>query len=123
MQLSAPIYALKRKAKQTARAQGVPLHTVLDALAQREGYQSWSHLSAADAALGRAARLATRLDQGALVLLAARPWQGKTRLGLELLAEAVKQHRQAVFFTLEYTHPQVQAVLKDLCSCLPQSML
>lgn len=44
MQLSAPIYKLKRKAKLLAREIDIALHQALDKVAIEEGFQSWSHL-------------------------------------------------------------------------------
>lgn len=114
MILSAPIYVLKRRAKAMARAEAMPLAQALDIIAKAEGYQSWSHLSAADAALGRPAKLLARLTDASLTVLAARPAQGKTLLGLELLIEALQQRRPAHFFTLEYTQTQVRDHLRAL---------
>jgi hypothetical protein len=104
MKLSAPIHRLKSRARQLSRETGIPLHATLDQIARSEGFSGWSLLSA------RAVRpaaappaLLSRLTAGDLLLLAARPGQGKTRLGLELVAEAIRAGRQAAFFTLEYT--------------------
>lgn len=47
MQISTPIYKLKRKAKLSARASDAPLHEALDQVAREEGYRAWSHLAAA----------------------------------------------------------------------------
>ena len=50
MKLSTPIYHLKRKARQLARAQAIPLHAALDRIATEEGYSGWSLLAAKYAA-------------------------------------------------------------------------
>jgi replicative DNA helicase len=42
-----------------------------------------------------------------MVLLGARPGQGKTLMGLELAVEAMKAGRRGSFFTLEYTEKEV----------------
>ncbi len=103
MRLSSPIHKLKRQAKLQAREGGVPLHSALDQLAQQEGYNSWSHLSAATSPSGRAQTLLKELDPGDLVLIAGRPGQGKTLFGLELALQASKTGVESHFFTLEYT--------------------
>jgi len=43
------------------------------------------------------------LEEGDMLLIGARPGQGKTLLGLEVAGEAMKSGRRAAFFTLEYT--------------------
>lgn len=50
-----------------------------------------------------AANLFASLRPGDLLLLGARPGQGKTLMSLELAVEAMKAGNRAVFFTLEYT--------------------
>jgi len=108
MKLSAPIYALKRRAKALALKDNIPLHTALDRVAAEEGFAAWSLLSAKAAALSPAARLYARLSPGDLVLLGARPGQGKTLMGLELAVEAMKTGHRASFFTLEYTAQDIE---------------
>lgn len=110
MKLSAPIYHLKRKAKLLSRADGIPLHEALDRIALQEGYSSWSLLAAKVAVLKPAAKLYARLQPGDLLLVAARPRQGKTLMTLELAVEAMKCGYRAVFFTLEFTE-------KDVLNC------
>ncbi|HWA84342.1 MAG TPA: DNA helicase [Fimbriimonadaceae bacterium] len=109
MKLSAPIHRLKREARVLSRQEGVPLHQALDRVAAREGFAKWSLLAARHAAEGTAARLFARLRPGNLVLVGARPGQGKTLLGLNLAAEAAKSGRQGIFFTLEYTERECRA--------------
>lgn len=103
MQLSAPVYRLKRQAKLLSRAEGIPLHEALDRIAVREGFARWSLLAAHLAATAPANTLLNRLAPGDLLLLGARPGQGKTQLSLELAVEAMKSGHQGVFFTLEYS--------------------
>lgn len=111
MKLNVPIFRLKRQAKLLARETRAPLHKALDQIARREGFQSWSHLSASMVKLRPAATLLSHLQPGDLALLGARPGHGKTLLGLELAAEAALSGRQGFFFTLEYN---IEDVLKLL---------
>jgi len=107
MKLSAPIYHLKRKAKLLSREENIPLHEALNRIALEEGYNDWSLLAAKLAALRPAAKLFARLKPGDLLLVGARPGQGKTLMSLELAVEAMKSGNRAVFFTLEYTEKDV----------------
>ncbi|MBY8336905.1 hypothetical protein KYN89_07570 [Alteriqipengyuania sp. NZ-12B] len=114
MPLSQPIYKLKRRAKLLAREAGIPLHAAQDRIARGEGYHTWSLLSGKHAEPSRAAPILPGLANGDLVLLAARPRQGKTRIGLRLLVDAVRASRRAVFFTLEFTEAQTLALLAEM---------
>ncbi|MCK1391244.1 DNA helicase [Bradyrhizobium sp. 1] len=107
MKLSAPIYHLKRKAKRLSREEGVPLHTALDRVAASEGFSAWSMLAAKAGAATPANRLFPQFQPGDLVLVGARPGQGKTLMSLELAVEAMKSGHRAVFFSLEYTERDV----------------
>lgn len=102
MQLSAPIYALKRRAKLLARQTGCALHQALDKVALDEGFQSWSHLASSAAHESPAEELLSQLEAGDLILIGARPGQGKTLLGLELASKAARVGRRGYFFTLDY---------------------
>lgn len=107
MRLSAPIYHLKRRAKRLSREEGIPLHDALDRIATREGFSAWSMLAAKAAALTPASRLFPQIQPGDLVLVGARPGQGKTLMSLELAVEAMRSGRRAAFFSLEYTEKDV----------------
>ncbi|MDA9441904.1 DNA helicase [Bradyrhizobium sp. CCBAU 51745] len=107
MKLSAPIYHLKRKAKRLSREQGIPLHDALDRIATTEGFSAWSLLAAKAAATTPAIRLFPQVQPGDLVLVGARPGQGKTLMSLELAVEAMKSGQRAAFFSLEYTEKDV----------------
>jgi len=103
MKLSAPVYRLKRKARELARKDDIPLHLALDRVAIGEGFGAWSLLAAKSAETLSAEGLLARLEPGDLLLIGARPGHGKTLLSLQLAVEAMKAGRRAVFFTLEYT--------------------
>jgi replicative DNA helicase len=103
MRLSAPIYRLKRKARLLSREENIALHDALDHIALQEGFCSWSLLAAGASAASPACRLLARLRPGDLVLMGARPGQGKTLMSLELAVEAMKSGNRAAFFSLEYT--------------------
>ena len=114
MHLSQPIYQLKRRAKLLAREAGIPLHAAQDRIAQGEGYDTWSLLSAKHTEDRRPAPVLPELANGDLALIAARPRQGKTRIGLQLLVDAVRAGRRAVFFTLEFTEAQTLTLLAEM---------
>ena len=104
MKLSAPIHQLKRKAKRLSRDEKIPLNEALDRIAVKEGFRGWSLLAAkASAAASPSGKLFAQLQPGDMVLVGARPGQGKTLMSLELAVEAMKSGHRAVFFTLEYT--------------------
>ncbi|MGX4771311.1 DNA helicase [Bradyrhizobium guangdongense] len=107
MKLSAPIYHLKRKAKRLSREEGIPLHDALDRIATTEGFSAWSILAAKAAALTPANKLFPQFRPGDLVLVGARPGQGKTLMSLELTVEAMKSGHRAAFFSLDYTEKDV----------------
>ncbi len=102
MELSAPIYALKRRAKLRARQTGIPLHQALDRVASEEGFRSWSHLAGSSTLASPAQEVLAQLEPGDLILIGARPGHGKTLLGLGLAALAPKLGRTGYFFTLDY---------------------
>ena len=107
MKLSAPVPMLKRKARLLSRSNGIPLNQALDRIASDEGIAGWSLLAAKAAAVRPAAKLFAWLAPGDMILLGARPGQGKTLMGLELAVEAMKAGNKAAFFTLEYTEREV----------------
>lgn len=113
MRLSAPIYHLKRQAKLLARDENIPLHTALDRIARKEGFETWSLLSARVSMNPAAREILSRLDHGDLLLLGARPGHGKTTVGLQLLLDVVRDGRRGLFFTLEYTEKETR---ERICS-------
>ncbi|WMY72579.1 DNA helicase [Buttiauxella selenatireducens] len=114
MKLSAPLFLLKRRAKLIARNNNVPLHKALDQIAREEGFAQWSLLSSHVAALSLSEMLLSRLDYGDLLLVAGRPGHGKTTLGLQLLIDAARYGRKAIFFTLELTERQARTHIRSL---------
>jgi replicative DNA helicase len=107
MKLSAPVYHLKRKAKLLSREENTPLHIALDRIAAKEGFSSWSLLAAKVSRAVPVSELFARLSPGDLVLVGARPGQGKTLMSLGLAVEAMKSGNRSVFFTLEYTEQDI----------------
>ncbi|RAP42633.1 DNA helicase [Rhodovulum viride] len=114
MRLSAPVYRLKRRARLLARKENIPLHEAQDRIAREEGFSGWSLLSSRLPEYAPAAPLLPRLADGDMLLIGARPGHGKTRLGLQLLLDARRAGRRAVFFTLEYTAREVLERMKPM---------
>lgn len=114
MKLSAPIYRLKRTARLLSREKNIPLHEALDRVAAREGFDSWSLLAAKASEPTPVGELFARLSPGDLLLVGARPGQGKTLMSLELAVEAMKAGHRSVFFTLEYTEKDVLDRFRDI---------
>lgn len=114
MKLSAPIYRLKRTAKLLSREKNIPLHEALDRVAVDEGFSGWSLLAAKASATAPARELFAHLSPGDLMLVGARPGQGKTLMSLEIAVEAMKAGHRAVFFTLEYTERDVLDRFRDI---------
>lgn len=114
MALSAPLHRLKRNAKRHARAHDVPLHAALDHVAAQEGAASWSHLVSRQAETDPLGPVLSHLKPGTLMLLGARPGQGKTLMALSLAARAGQSGRAAWVFTLDYTHADVEDRLTRL---------
>ncbi|WP_010139518.1 DNA helicase [Oceanicola sp. S124] len=112
MHLSAPIFRLKRQARLTARTEGIPLSRALDRLARAEGYARWSELAARAAETPPGAALLGQLHPGDLLLLAARPQQGKTLTAVQMLIAAAAEGRGAHLFTLEDSAAQAAARIR-----------
>ncbi len=112
MKLSAPILSSSRKrAKRMVRNGDVPLHQALDTIAREVGFARWSLLFGPCVRRSNFADAVVQLKQGDMLLLAGRRGQGKTALGLQLLLDAARLGRKAVFFTLEFTEAEARAHL------------
>lgn len=122
MRLSAPIYQLKRRAKLLARDEKIPLHQAQNRVAAGEGFTAWSLLAARFEAGADVGALLSKLSDGDMLLIAARPGHGKTLQGLQLLLDAAREGRRSVFFTLEYTEREVMERLRTLTDHLPVTM-
>lgn len=113
MNLSAPIFQLKRRAKSISRERRVPLFEALNSVAEGEGFRSWSLLAAHFAKVDPASAMLATLEPGDMVLVGARPMHGKTALVLNILAEARKAGSFCALFTLEYTQVEASELLKS----------
>lgn len=112
MKLSAPVYRLRRRARNLARRENIALSKALDRIANTEGFSNWNRLVSIYGKRAPSARLLEVLQPGELMLLAARPGHGKTCLGLDLLSEASSRGQQALFFSSEFSE-------KDLAEVCP----
>lgn len=108
MKLSAPIYILKQQAKAVSRRDKVRLHIALDQIATREGFSAWSHLASSWQRQDTSSLVYQQFQPGDLILVGARPGQGKTLLGMSLAVEAMTQGNHAAFFTFEYTATEIE---------------
>jgi replicative DNA helicase len=122
MRLSAPIYQLKRRAKSLARDEKIPLHEAQDRVAADEGFTRWSLLASRVKAGTDIDAIMSELEFGDMLLIAARPGHGKTRLGLQLLLNAARAGRRSVLFTLEYTESEAAEKLRAIADILPETM-
>jgi hypothetical protein len=107
MRLSAPVRQLKRKARLLARTDSIPLHAALDRIAAQEGFAAWSLLATRAASETPAAKLFAQLSAGDLVLVGARPGNGKTLMSLKLAVEAMQAGQRSVLFSLEFNETEV----------------
>ena len=92
MKLSAPIHILKSRAKQLSQAQSIPLNQALDAIAVREGFNSWSLLQSKRAEIypRTYSDVLNFFNPGDLVIIGARPGVGKTTFATGLFVQAVQ---------------------------------
>ena len=114
MQLTAPIFILKQRAKALSRKEKIPLHEALDRIANGEGFSAWSLLSAKAANEEPGKKLFAQLAPGDLLLIAARPGHGKTMLALDLAIRSMQQGHSAAIFTLDLTAVDVAERLASI---------
>ncbi len=114
MHLSAPIFALKRKARLLSRSNNIPLNQALNIISQMEGYSSWSLLVSDSKNTKSASSIFHQLEPGDLLLLGARKGHGKTSLALQLLSEAVKCGENSILFSLDFTKNDFSSVLESI---------
>lgn len=114
MKLSAPVFRLKRSARQLARRNGIPLHQALDRIACAEGFKSWAHLASRITPSTPASRLLGEMADGDMLLMAARPGHGKTLLALQMVAEAARAGARAAFFSSEMSDREIRLHLSEL---------
>jgi hypothetical protein len=100
MKLSAPIFHLKRRAKNLSRKEGIPLTKAQDRVATEEGFSNWSLLAKEAASKPTSNKILSRLTLGDLVLMGARQGHGKTLRSLELLVDVVNSGNKGVFLHL-----------------------
>jgi DnaB helicase-like protein len=119
--LSAPIHILKRRARLLSRTQSIPLHAALDRIAAGEGYPAWSLLAARagaspilDPGPVTPAGLHARLRPGDLLLIGARPLQGKTAFGFRLAIEVMNRGGNAFLFSLDYPDRDIDGAFRRL---------
>lgn len=114
MKLSAPIYLLKQQAKALSHRDKIRLHVALDQIAAREGFSAWSHLASTWQRQDTSRSVYEQFRNGDLVLVGARPGQGKTVLSVGLAVEAMARGHRAAFFTLEYTAAEVDKLFEAI---------
>ena len=102
MKLSAPVYKLKSQARVLAKAQNIPLSDALDTIAAQEGFKAWSLLSARLNASNTSSEVLSQVNPGDLLLIGARPGQGKTTMALQLVLRAALSGKTGWFFSLEW---------------------
>lgn len=120
MRLSAPIFRLKKRAKDLSRDAGIPHMEALDRLARKEGFRAWAHLSDQISATDPSEKLLGQIQAGDSVIIAARPGHGKTLLALGLAVRACQSGHRARFYSFEYTLGDIHARLADLNAPLEQ---
>lgn len=105
--ISASLPMLKREARRMARADGIALHAALDRIALREGFARWSLLAARSTDAFIPETLYRRLAPSDLLLVAARPGEGKTLLGYAMAARAILAGHHGFVFSLESSEAEI----------------
>ncbi|UXN03417.1 DNA helicase [Bartonella sp. HY406] len=108
-----PLHQLKRQAKQLVRLEKIAHVKALNRIARENGHKSWTLLLRAYQS-NKFGDLFTKFKNGDLILVAARPRQGKTLLSLKIAREAIAFGHKGVFFTLEYNQMDVHKRLQKI---------
>ena len=100
MKLSAPIFVLKKQAKELKKEKSITMVEALNVIAVREGYNSWSLLqSKTDELLPNSySEVFDYLNPGDLVLVGARPGMRKTTFCIGLFVKAIQKNIAQKFF-------------------------
>ena len=85
-----------------AKAQNIPLSDALDIIAAQEGFKTWSLLSARFNASKTSAEALSQVNPGDLLLIGARPGQGKTTIALQLVLKSALSGKNSWFLSLEW---------------------
>lgn len=120
MKLSAPVYVLKSQAKALKKAQGFSFSQALNEVARQEGFATWSLLMSKSERIvpTNYSEVLDFLNEGDLMLVAARPRVGKTVFAYGLLAQAEEKKRpKGHLFTLVESEHDARKRFdsKDLC--------
>ncbi len=110
MKLSSPIHVLKSQAKELKKGQPLSMSEALNAIAQREGYSSWSLLQSknSNAFPNSYSEILDFFNEGDLVLIGARPGIGKTSFTIGLLVQAIQRKLAPnYYFTLSENHKDI----------------
>jgi len=116
MNISAPIYQLKSRAKAIRKRRGIKLSQALDEVATQEGFANWSLLVSKQGDLlpNNFNEVLDYLNPADLVLVAARPRMGKTVFVSGLLAQACEEERHTSFlFTLVDTEQDARSRVEE----------
>ncbi len=123
MKLSAPIYKLKKQAKELKRSKSITMTEALNQIAKAEGFYSWSLLQAKakDILPKKREEILEYLNPGDLILIGSRPGLGKTTFTLQVLLQAIQYKRKCFFFSLEYNHKDVASKMANLDESIGQN--
>lgn len=97
----APLFILKAQATRLARAERLPRHVALDRIAALHGFPRWSLLAERAREARPVSQVLADTEPGRLVLIAGRPQQGKTMLGMRLAFEAARRVGRSAVFSLD----------------------
>ena len=111
MRLSRGIPELKRLAKRLSRTASITHTAALDHVARAEGFASWSALAAA---WRRSQGTPGNARPGQLLLIGARPFEGKTRFCVQRCIDALDSGRPEFLFSLQATRSDIERQFERL---------